>query len=70
MTEARYPVVGMTCDGCVQGVTRALKRKAPDLEFTVTLEPGEIVVRGEHDPETVRAAVEAAGFDNGPSASA
>jgi len=64
MSDAHYPVTGMTCGGCVKGLTTALERKAPDLDFTVTLEPGEVVVRGAHDPKLVRATVEAAGFDN------
>ena len=37
------------------------------VEITDGLAAGdEVVVRGAHDPEVVRAAVEAAGFDNGP----
>lgn len=62
MDVMHYPVTGMTCDGCVRGLTRALGRRVPDLDATVTLAPSEVVVRGDHDVAAVRAAVEAAGY--------
>jgi len=59
--ETTYKVAGMTCGGCSGSVTRALERAGVTAE--VSHERATAVVKGEHDPEVVRTAVEAAGFD-------
>ena len=67
MSEITYKVTGMTCGGCVRGLTTALERAG--LKATVDLETATATVEGEHQPSAVKDAVEAAGFDyEGPTA--
>ncbi|MBM3396064.1 MAG: heavy-metal-associated domain-containing protein [Betaproteobacteria bacterium] len=66
MEQATLQVGGMTCQGCVRGVTGALERLSGVLRVQVTLEKGTAVV--DYDPAktellALKAAVEAAGFD-------
>ena len=58
-----YKVEGMTCQGCVASVTRALVAALPGARLTVELEGGLVRIEGPHDPQAVRRAVEDAGFD-------
>jgi len=60
--KAVYRVGGMTCDGCVKAVTRAIKRLDPAAQVQVDLADGRISVDGAFSGEAVRSAVEAAGF--------
>lgn len=64
--EKTYKVEGMTCQGCVQSVTFAIRRLSPDLKVDVSLKQGTVRVRGEQDEASVRKAIEAAGFRLGP----
>lgn len=57
-----YKVEGMTCQGCVNAVTRALGRTAPAAKVTVDLAGGKVEVDGDIRPEQVAAAIAAAGF--------
>ena len=57
-----YRVEGMTCDGCVRAVTRAIARAAPAAKVAVDLQAGRVTVDGEAPPERVAQAVAAAGF--------
>ncbi len=68
--DATYEVRGMSCGGCVSAVTRALEAALPGARVHVSLDGGTATVRGEHDEEAVRRAVEAAGFDFGGRADA
>lgn len=56
------PVEGMTCRGCTSKLESALLRTEGVREATVRLEPGEAVVRGDVDEETVRDVVRGTGF--------
>ncbi len=58
-----YKVDGMTCGGCARSVTNAILKQAPDARVAVDLEAGTVSVEGGVPAETVRRAVEAAGFD-------
>jgi copper chaperone len=58
-----YKVEGMSCGGCVRSLEGALGRAAPELELSVVLEGGTVVVHGPHDPAVIQQAVEDAGFD-------
>ncbi len=58
-----YGIKGMTCEGCVRSVTNALKSALGDVKFEVSLAENCVKVEGEHDPEKVKQAIEAAGFD-------
>ncbi len=67
MSRTRLRVEGMTCEGCVRSVTRALQAVEGVQEVQVTLEPGEAVVQAPGVPaERLVQAVEDAGFDARP----
>lgn len=59
-----YKVDGMTCGGCARSVTNAIGKLAPDAKVAVDLPAGVVTVDGA-DAETVKTAVEGAGFDFG-----
>ena len=66
METVTIKVEGMTCGGCVAGVTRVLKAVPGVQEVAVTLEPGEAKIA--FDPAhtgaaALRAAIEGAGYD-------
>ena len=61
--SVEYRVEGMTCGGCASSVTKAIQRVAPSTTVQITLEGGKVRVKGTHDEEAVRNAVEDAGFD-------
>lgn len=57
-----YHVEGMTCQGCVNSVTRAIQRLVPTAEVSVELNGGRVKVSRTAPEATVRQAVEGAGF--------
>ncbi|HEY0838094.1 MAG TPA: heavy-metal-associated domain-containing protein [Azospirillum sp.] len=57
-----YKVDGMTCGGCVRSVTNAITKAAPGAMVTVDLPTGTVSVDGA-PADTVKAAVEGAGFE-------
>ncbi len=66
MEAVTIKVEGMTCGGCVAGVTRVLKAVPGVQEVAVTLDPGEAKIA--FDPvhtgvAALRAAIEGAGYD-------
>ena len=58
-----YRVSGMSCDGCVQAVTRAIKRAVPEVEVTVDLDAGKVDIAGAPDEAAIAKAVTDAGFE-------
>lgn len=58
-----YRVAGMTCQGCVNAVTRAIQRRLPDAKVAVDLPKGVVAVEaaGLAD-DAIKAAVTDAGF--------
>lgn len=66
METTRIEVAGMTCQGCVNSLTRALTATPGVQSVAVTLEPAQASI--EHDPATapvarLRAVIEDAGFE-------
>lgn len=59
---ATYRIKGMTCQGCVNAVTKALKQAAPAASVRVDLDAGKVTVDG-CDAATVQQAVDGAGFE-------
>jgi copper chaperone len=55
-------VEGMTCDGCVRSVTKALHKVDPDLQVNVDLRAGLVELSGAITAEQARMAIERAGF--------
>jgi copper chaperone len=60
--RASYRIGGMTCGGCANAVTRAIKRLDPAARVQVDLAAGQVSVDGVCSREAVQSAVEAAGF--------
>lgn len=59
---AIYRVKGMTCQGCVNAVTKAITAAAPQARVRVELDAGKVTVDG-CDAQTVEKAVDGAGFE-------
>lgn len=57
-----YRVDGMTCEGCARAVTAAVRKRAPDAFVEVDVSMGMVRVGGEAGENTVREAIERAGF--------
>ncbi|MCC8179867.1 MAG: heavy-metal-associated domain-containing protein [Planctomycetes bacterium] len=58
------PIGGMSCQHCVQSITKALSDLPGVESVTVTLEPGQAVVTGSNlDKSAMVAVVEDLGFD-------
>jgi copper chaperone len=55
-------VGGMSCNGCVAAVTRAIQRLDPAAEVSVDLASGRVSVAGALGRAAVEGAVEAAGY--------
>ncbi|EWY42289.1 heavy metal transporter [Skermanella stibiiresistens SB22] len=68
--SAKYKVSGMTCGGCARSVTNAIVAKDPAAKVEVDLAAGIVAVDGALSAETVKDAVEDAGFDFGGVAAA
>lgn len=56
-------VGGMTCQGCVNSVTRALSRVPGVAQVAVSLEAGSAHVEGTASPDALVAAVTKAGYE-------
>lgn len=62
MTKTTYKVEGMTCDGCVRSLTRAIHAVKSDADVVIDLKAGTLSV-SELDESIIGQAVEDAGFD-------
>lgn len=58
-----YIVEGMTCSGCVNAVTNAIKAKDESAVVSVDLDAGKVQVEGSLAEAAIIEAVEDAGFD-------
>lgn len=59
----QYRVNGMTCQGCANAVTKAIKAAAPAAAVKVDLAAKTVTVEGQVAAETVQGAVKDAGFE-------
>ena len=58
-----FRVSGMTCDGCVVAVTRAIHQRRPNVEVNVDIGQGLVVIADTADAEVISEAIEDAGFN-------
>ena len=58
----RFSVTGMTCQGCVKAVTRAVGNAIPGAQISVNLERGLVEIEGKADERAVVKAIADAGF--------
>jgi copper chaperone len=69
--KVMYRVSGMTCGGCARAVGKAIERVSAELRPRVDLSAGVVEVEGSHEEDTLRKAVEAAGYGwHGPAPTA
>lgn len=60
--KSAFQVTGMTCDGCVGAVRRAIKRAAPDAQVEIDLPTGKVEVVTRVPAVTLIDAIRGAGF--------
>jgi copper chaperone len=53
----------MTCQGCVNAVTKIVKRKDPDAQVRIDLPSGRVEATTQVDAEQLAAAVSAGGYE-------
>ena len=61
-TTATYTVAGMTCNGCVNKVTKAVTGLEGVEDIDVDVSTGTLEVVGAADPQAVKAAVNEVGY--------
>lgn len=61
-----FKVQGMTCNHCVQAVTRAVQAVDPHADVRVDLEAGVVRVEGRGSAETLSKAISEAGYATSP----
>ena len=57
-----FKVEGMSCGHCVQSVTQAVQKVAPNAQVAVDLEAGRVDVSGDDRRDALAAAIEEAGY--------
>lgn len=62
MTENRFNVTGMKCDGCITNANKALSKLTGFESAEFDLQAGTAVVRGNVDQQVVCQALNQAGF--------
>lgn len=62
MQERNFEVTGMTCQGCVRAVTRAIQKADPLAEVVVTLEANHLKATTNLSAEALQARIEGAGY--------
>ncbi len=62
MQERNFEVTGMTCQGCVRAVTRAIQKADPQAEVQVTLEANHLKAQTSLSAAELQARIEGAGF--------
>lgn len=58
----QFTVSGMTCDGCVRAVTRAIQRIDAAAAVEIDLDSGTVAVTSNHARPEIAAAIDAAGY--------
>lgn len=61
-----FQVEGMSCQHCVQAVTRAVHEVDPAAPVTVDLASGKVVVESTQSADAIRAAIDDAGYTVAP----
>ena len=61
-TPLQFDVPGMTCDACINAITKAIHRIDPDAQVSADLETKRVVIGGKAEAHQLIGAVEAAGF--------
>lgn len=65
-SKITFEVRGMTCDNCVQHVTKAVRGVPGVTEVAVSLAQNSATVTGDFDPKIVIEAIEEEGYEAAP----
>ena len=57
------PIAGMTCQGCVNAVTRIVKRADPQAEVKIDLASGRADVKTAAEAQVIAKAISAGGYE-------
>jgi copper chaperone len=63
LRDLRMKVDGMTCEGCVEAVTRVVRRLDPDARVTVDLARGEVALATRVESLEIAEALTRAGYE-------
>lgn len=63
---SEFTVAGMSCQHCVQAVTRAVTEIDPHAQVQVDLASGTVKVDSSATPDAIRAAIDDAGYTVAP----
>ncbi len=63
LRDLRMKVDGMTCEGCVAAVTRAIKQRDPEARVSVDLAQGEIALSTRVESLEIAEALTRAGYE-------
>ncbi|PKL78773.1 MAG: hypothetical protein CVV27_02845 [Candidatus Melainabacteria bacterium HGW-Melainabacteria-1] len=66
MNEFAFEVQGMTCQGCVKSITRAIMEADPDAGVEVDLDLKRVETLTRLNPDQIQAQIESAGFSASP----
>lgn len=58
----QFEVEGMSCDHCVQAVTKAVRAIAPNAEVAIDLASRKVSVNGDDRRDAIATAIEDAGY--------
>jgi copper chaperone len=61
--EIHLEVKGMSCQGCVNAVTRVVQRKDPSAQVKIDLAAGRLDGESALDPQALATAISAAGYE-------
>jgi copper chaperone len=61
--DIHLEVKGMTCQGCVNAVTRVVQRRDPTAQVKIDLATGRVDGAGEIDPDALAKAITDAGYE-------
>ena len=65
-TEVVLKVKGMTCQGCVNSVTRIIKKADPSADVRIDLDSGRVAARTLASAASLAAAVSGGGYEAQP----
>ena len=63
MAKVVLMVKGMTCQGCVNSVTRIVKRNDPAADVAIDLASGRLEAQTTAEPQALAQAISAAGYE-------
>lgn len=63
MADIQLTVTGMACSGCVDSVTKAVQKAAPEAKVSIDLPTGKVTIANAPSRAIVEAAIIRAGYE-------